>query len=76
MGAPLTALHKKFGGFRPIAVGEVLRRLVNRCCCSAVRPRLSEFFLPYGQVGVGTKGGLEAAVHTVRTMATMRVYVA
>ena len=67
MGAPLTALHKKSGGFRPIAVGEVLLRLTSRVCCSAVKPRLSEVFLPYGQVGVGTKGGLEAAVHTART---------
>ena len=67
MGAPLTALHKKSRGFRPIEVGEVLRRLTSRVCCSAVKPRLSEVFLPYGQVGVGTKGGLEAAVHTART---------
>ena len=25
----------------------------------------SGVLLPYGQVGIGTKGGLEAAVHTV-----------
>ena len=29
-GAPLTALRKKGGGVRPIAVGEVLRRLARR----------------------------------------------
>ena len=29
-GAPLTALLKKGGGVRPIAVGEVLRRLASR----------------------------------------------
>ena len=64
-GAPLTALYKRQGGVRPIAVGEILRRITSRLCCSAVKPRLPEFFLPSGQVGVGIKGGLEAAVHTL-----------
>ena len=67
-GAPLTALRKKPSGFRPIAVGEVLRRLASRLCCSAVRPYLPDAFLPYGQVGVGVKGGLEAAVHGIRKL--------
>ena len=67
-GAPLTALRKKPSGFRPIAVGEVLRRLASRLCCSAVRPYLPDIFLPYGQVGVGVKGGLEAAVHGLRKL--------
>ena len=65
-GAPLTALRKKDSGVRPIAVGEVLRRLTSRICCSAVRPRLVDILLPYGQVGVGVKGGLEAAIHATR----------
>jgi len=65
-GAPLTALLKKGGGFRPIAVGEVLRRLASRLCCLAVRPSLPGVFLPYGQVGVGIPGGLETAIHATR----------
>ena len=65
-GAPLTALLKKGGGVRPIAVGEVLRRLASRLCCLAVRPSLSSVFLPYGQVGVGMPGGLEGAIHITR----------
>ena len=65
-GAPLTALHKKGGGVRPIAVGEVLRWLASRLCCFAVRPSLPGVFLPYGQVGVGIRGGLEAAIHVTR----------
>ena len=65
-GAPLTALLKKNGGVRPIAVGEILRRLASRLCCQFARPYLSDFFLPYGQVGVGIPGGLEAAIHAVR----------
>ena len=52
-GAPLIALNKKSGGVRPFAVGEVIRHLVSRICCTAVKPYLKEVFLPYGQVGVG-----------------------
>ena len=64
-GAPLTTLYKKQGGggVRPIAVGEVLRRPISRVCRAAVKSKLPEIFLPYGQVGVGIPGGLEAAVY-------------
>jgi len=65
-GAPLTALLKKGGGVRPIAVGEVIRRLTSRLCCLAVRPSLPGVFIPYGQVGVGIPGGLETAIHVTR----------
>ena len=65
-GAPLIALPKKNGSFRPIAVGEVIRRLASRLCCLAVRPQLPDIFLPYNQVGVGIRGGLEVAVHSLR----------
>ena len=64
-GARLTALLKKHGGVRPIAVGEVLRRLVSRLCCSAVKENLPDTFLSYGQVGVDVPEGLDAAVHTI-----------
>jgi len=45
-GAPLTALLKKNGGVRPIAVGEVLRHLASRLCCHFIRPFLLDTFLP------------------------------
>ena len=69
-GAPLTALRKKDGGIRPIAVGEVLRRLTSRLCCLAVKPALPQYFLPYGQLGVGVTGGVEAAIHTLSSVIT------
>ena len=46
-GAPITALYKKSGGVRPIAVGDVLRRLASRLCCYAMKSRLPAVFLPY-----------------------------
>ena len=36
--ANLTALRKKDGGIRPIAVGNLLRRLASKVGCSAVTP--------------------------------------
>ena len=67
----LAALNKKSGEIRPIAFGEVIRRLVSPICITAVKPRLQEVFLPYGQVGVGVRGGLEAASHTLNSYITI-----
>ena len=67
VGAPLTALKKPAGGLCPVAVGEVLRRLISRVSCAAVKSRLPGLLLPSGQVGVGIRCGLEAAVHSVRS---------
>ena len=64
-GAPFIALPKKNGSFRPIAVGEVIRHLASRLCCLAVRPQLPDIFLPYNQVSVDIRGGLEVAVHSL-----------
>ena len=67
-GAPLTALVKGSGAFRPIAVGETLRRLVSKVCCVSVRDSLPSLLLPHGQVGVGIRNGLETAVHSLCTI--------
>ena len=67
-GASLHALPKTAGGVRPIAVGEVLRRLVGKLLCEAVREEARECLWPL-QVGVGVKAGGEAAVHTTRQWA-------
>ena len=66
-GACLIPLRKKDDiGVRPIAVGEVIRRLVSKVCCNCIKEKAASFFLDIGQVGVGTKGGAEAAVQAVR----------
>ena len=63
-GAILLACQKKGGGLRPIAVGEVLRRLSSKCLSRAVQ---SDAFRPLSplQVGVGVKASFEAIVHSV-----------
>ena len=64
-GAGLVALPKPSGGVRPIAVGEILRRLTGKCLMSFVQQQARTHFWP-AQVGVAVKGGAEKAVHTVR----------
>mgnify|MGYP002811166483 CR=1 FL=1 len=64
-GATLTALPKEDGIQRPVAVGEVLRRLVGKCLAQAVREDARKLFEPL-QVGVGTPGGCEAVPHVCR----------
>ena len=64
-GASLVALPKPTGGVRPIAVGEILRRLTAKCLMEAVRDDARQHFAPV-QLGVAIPGGAEAAVHTAR----------
>ena len=63
-GATLLACKKKGGGLRPIAVGEVLRRLVSKCLSFVLRQKAVSVLSPL-QLGVGVKGGCEAIVHSV-----------
>lgn len=65
-GAKLHALSKKEGGIRPIAIGSVFRRLVSKLCCKFLNEDLGNYFRPL-QLGFGSKGGAEAAVHATRT---------
>jgi len=64
-GASLTALRKKTGGIRPIAVGLVWRRLAAKVVVSRVTPNLEKMFSPH-QLGVGVRGGAEAGAHAAR----------
>jgi len=64
-GGSLTALSKKDGGVRPIAVGCVFRRLAAKCANSFASSAVAEYLSPH-QLGVGVKGGAEAAAHAAR----------
>ena len=64
-GGNLTALVKKSGGIRPIAVGYTWRRLAAKCANSYAMSRLGDYFAPI-QLGVGVSGGCESAVHATR----------
>jgi len=70
-GASLTALRKKCGGIRPVAVGNTWRRLAAKIVCTRITPALSGRFSPH-QLGVGVRGGAEAGAHAARTYFTAR----
>ena len=64
-GATLTALPKKDNDIRPIAVGEVWRRLTSKCLCKAYKEQASSYFFPL-QIGVGQPLGTGAGIETAR----------
>ena len=66
-GASLFACKKKTGGIRPIAVGEVWRRLASKCASRALQKDIVSVLSPL-QVGVGVPGGAEAIVHAVSSL--------
>ena len=77
MGARLIALAKLQGGVRPIAVGDVLRRIAGKVICAQYKEQFAVRFCPpprpgapssAAQVGVATPGGAEMAPHLVRTL--------
>ena len=61
----LSALRKKDGGIRPIAVGNVFRQLASKIAAKRVIPELRRQTSPV-QLGIGVSGGCEAAAHTNR----------
>ena len=66
--ANLTTLAKKgkVDDLRPIAVGEVWRRIAGKCAGQYETARFKEFFSPF-QLGSGAKNGVEVAVHAARS---------
>jgi len=64
-GGRLIALNKKGGGIRPIVVGLTLRRLSSKLVNGSASEKLAPLLAPL-QVGVGVRGGMEAAVHATR----------
>ena len=67
-GAALTALRKKDGGIRPIAVGSTYRRLATKVGLKSLSDELGQELRPI-QLGYGTRGGCEAAFHASRQFA-------
>ena len=65
--ASLSILKKKFGGLRPVAVGEVLRRLVLKCISLSVSAQAVKIPSPL-QLGVRVPFGYEAIVHSVNAI--------
>ncbi len=63
--ASLAALPKDDGDLRPIAVGEVFRRLASKCLASVSRESARSLLEP-SQLGVGSRRACEAIVHVVR----------
>ena len=63
--ASITALSKKKGGVRPIAVSEILRRLIAKRLVKEAKSEAIELFDSI-QLGVGVSGGAEAIVHSAK----------
>jgi hypothetical protein len=64
--ASLCALHKKDGGITPIAIGNCLQRLTSKLACFQSRNIVNSYLSPH-QLGVATKLGCNASIHTTRT---------
>ena len=62
----LIPLDKK-PGVRPIAIGEVLRRIASTATISLLKPELIQCTAPI-QTCAGIAGGVEASIHTMRRM--------
>lgn len=61
-GAKLIALRKASGKFRPIACSSVYKRILSKIIVWRVTPMITETVGEH-QVGCGTPGGTEAAIH-------------
>ena len=61
--ASLSTLLRMKGGIRPIAVGEVLRRLIAKCLAKEANLEAKELFQSL-QLCDGVKGGAEAIINS------------
>jgi hypothetical protein len=68
-GARLVGLVKKDRSLRPVAAGDVLRRMAGRLLSRAVSPEARRYFLEQTQVGVAVEGGADAAIAACRDTA-------
>jgi hypothetical protein len=66
-GANLVALQKGNHDVRPIAMGNMFRKLVSRCMLIHFRADVEAFFTPT-QFGVGARQGAETIVHAMNVV--------
>ena len=64
LSAPVIPLKKKDGGIRPIAIGEIWRRVTSKVASRYVKEKVKNYLSPY-QVGVGVPNGAEGIIHSV-----------
>ena len=64
-GATLVTMEKKRGEVMPIAMGCTIHRLMAKIAGSKVVGDMAKLLAPQ-QLGYGTSGGVEAAVHAAR----------
>ena len=65
--ARLIALPKASGDVRPIAIGEVSRRITANCICAQMKSEFSNFFSLL-QHGVSTEGGTDLLLHHIQLL--------
>ncbi|KAJ9453302.1 Retrotransposable element SLACS 132 kDa protein [Diplonema papillatum] len=72
-GAKLVALEKKDGGLRPIACGEILRRLAAKVLMAdkEVKKAIEKALLGATQTGVGRKAGADAMLTSMRRIGAL-----
>ena len=68
-GARLVAMEKKDGGVRPIAAGEITRRILGKVLCDRHSAVIGKKLVRDGQVGVGIPGGVELLFHATKSFA-------
>ena len=65
--ASLIALKKKDSSIRPIAVGEIIRRLTSKICLRKVTAKAIKYLAPY-QLGIGVPNAIETILHGLNSL--------
>jgi hypothetical protein len=68
-GARLVALAKVGGGLRPIACGDVFRRMAAKLLCTRAGEDAAAFLATFGQLGVACEAGMDGITHAARRYA-------